>query len=154
VDSGDGVAGMTTHAECSLRHRGVMAVGVAIEVEGVALRTVLAALNDCPRWRNHQVWRRGMAIGATVVVDRQRIVGQMTKCHAGRGVEEDTESRSRVIDRSMATRRLLIVMTVEAVDGAGTIARYDILHRGADRNLGVDIPGCIMAGDAKVMVDV
>ena len=84
MDSGDGVAGMATDAERGRRHCGVMAVGVAVEVKGVTLRAVLAALNDRPRWRDHQVWRRGVAIRAAVFVDRQRIVGQMTKRYAGR----------------------------------------------------------------------
>ena len=46
VDSGDGVAGMATDAERGCRHRGVMAVGVVVEVEGVALGAGLASLND------------------------------------------------------------------------------------------------------------
>ena len=54
----------------------------------------------------------------------------------------------------MVIGRLLVVMTVEAVDGAGEIVGDDILHRGADRDLGVDVPGCIMAGGAEVMVGI
>lgn len=45
VDSGDDVAGMATDAKRRCCHRGVMAVGVAVEVEGMAADAVLAALN-------------------------------------------------------------------------------------------------------------
>lgn len=93
-----------------------------------------------------------MAIGATVVMDRHRVVGQMALSHAGRGVEGDAASRRRVIDRVVIFGRLLVVVTVEAVDGAGQIAGDDVLHRGANREIGVDVSGRIMTGGAVVIV--
>ena len=84
VDSGDGVAGMATDAERCRRYRGVMAVGMAVEVEGVTLGAVFATLNDGACWWSYECWRHGMAIGAAVLVDRHRIVGLMAKRYAGR----------------------------------------------------------------------
>jgi len=59
-----------------------------------------------------------MAIGAAVVVDSQRIIGRMTQRHAGRGVKKNTAPGCRVIYRSMEIWRLLVIMTVEAMDRA------------------------------------
>ena len=47
--------------------------------------------------------------------------------------------------------RCLVPMAVEAVDHS-SIAFDNVLHRGADRNLGVDVPGGIMASSADTIV--
>ena len=154
MDSGDDVAGMAADTERGRGHCGCVAVAVLVEVEGVAAgagRTPEDGGDLWPMGRVFESRRCGMAIGATVVVDAHRVIGQMADCYASRGVESDAEPRCRVIDRIMGRWSRLVDMTVEATDGAG-IASDDVLHRGADRGLGVDVPGGVMAGGADVQV--
>jgi len=100
VDRSDGVASMATDTERSRRHRRCMAVVVLVEVEGVAAGAGRTPEDGRDLWPIGWVFEcrwRGMTIGATAVVDRQWVIGQMADCHAGRGIFDDIQSRCRVI---------------------------------------------------------
>ena len=95
MDGADDIAGMTVDTECRRRHRGGMAVGVAVEVGGMATGTDGAADDGGYLWpvgRVFQGRRRGVAVGAPVVMDGQRIIGRVAEGHAGRSIQDDAES--------------------------------------------------------------
>lgn len=95
-----------------------------------------------------------MAIGAAAVVDGHGVIGWMADRNAGRVVQDDTETiwrNGRVIRREVDRWCLLVLMAVQAVDRAGVVPD-DILHRGADRGLGVDVPEGVVAGGADIAV--
>jgi len=56
-----------------------------------------------------------VAIAALIGMNGYRVIGQMT-VDTERGVEDMAITGSRVIDMEMSRRRLLIPVTIEAVD--------------------------------------
>jgi len=101
MDGADNIAGMAVDAKRGSHYRGGMAVRVAIEIGGMALRAGRAHASDPTAdvgrmgpatWRVigvDQGWRRGVAIGAPRLVNEHRIGRRMADRHAGRIVLDD-----------------------------------------------------------------
>lgn len=98
MDSGNGVTGMAIDTERRRRYRGGVAMVVAVEIQSVALGAGMAAIDvpakDVGRMRTvHRVFqdrRRGVAVGATAVMDDHRASWRMANRHAGGIVKNDT----------------------------------------------------------------
>jgi len=106
VDRGYPVAKVASNAGGGGQHRGRMVVFVVVKVLGVtfAARMAIAWVlgQDISRIRvvDCKIKCRGcgMAVGALVLVDRCRTIGEMAECYAGRVVENDVKPCSRMHD--------------------------------------------------------
>ena len=146
MDGLDHVARMAVDAERGGHHCGRMAVDVVVEISGMAVGAS-ASSNDGGNFRPidrvFQGRRCGVAIRASAVVDGSWISRRMTECDAGRIISED--KGGIVIYPIMGRRSPLVLMAIEAVDGAG-IVRDDKLDVNAARSLGVDVTSGVMTG--------
>lgn len=87
---------MAADAECGGGHRGCMAVTVAVEVKGMTTCAGGPSEDGCDLRAIERIFERrwrGMAVGAAVVVDAHRIIGQMTDRNTGRCIFENTQPR-------------------------------------------------------------
>lgn len=158
----DAVAGMAIDTGGGGGHRGGVTMLMLVKIQGVTFAARMAPLENVggvgPVDRILQEWRRGMAIGAAILVNSQGVISDMASGNASRVIQDDAQAirwNGGVILFEVRVRCRLVLMAVEAMDRilgrVGKIRNHE-LYGGANCNLGVDVPGCVMTGRANVAV--
>lgn len=122
MDCGGGVAGMAGNAKGCGCYRSGVAVAVSIEIGGMTPGAGGAAENGGdvgPVDWILQSWWRGVAVGASVIMNCHWVVGRVAECHTGWLILDDAKSSGRVIRWGVGAWRGFIGVAVKAVDDSG-----------------------------------